>query len=303
MGPSLLVDGVAVSIAGVAALGIGIGDIVGMFGIGGGVLLTPLLVVVFRVPLPIAVGTGLCQMIGTSLVSFLPHPRARQGELRFDLLMLPGCLLGVEAGARTLTYVAGAGSLWLGGRSIPWVSAVVEGSFVLMLLAVAWSYWRQGGASVDALQYLRPGPFSRMRLGPAIDLPRSGLRRVSAVIVAQIGLALGFVSGMLGIGGGVALNPVLVYGYGFPVRQAAGTGIAVLFVTAVVGTVAHALRGHVHLGLATVMLVGATISAQAGALASRRLSGRALGRILSLVILAAVGAVLWDLASQLGRHP
>ena len=299
MGPSLLVDGVTVPILGVAALGIVVGYVAGMFGIGGGFLLTPLLVVVFHVPLPIAVGSGLCQMIGTSLVSFLRHRTARQGEARFDVLMLPGCLLGVTAGARTLTFLAGAGSLHLGSYAIPWVTAVVETCYAVMLLFVAWNYWRHGGAKVDVLQYLRPGPLSRVRLGPAIDLPRPGLQGVSAMLIAQIGLAMGFLSGLLGIGGGVALNPVLIYGFGFPMRQAVGTGIVVLFVTAVVGTVEHALRGHVHLGLATVILVGATVSAQFGALATRRISGRALGRIHAIVIFAAVAAVLWDLVSRL----
>ncbi len=299
MGPALLVDGVSVPIVGVAMLGIAVGYVAGMFGIGGGFLLTPLLVVVFRIPLPMAVGTGLCQMIGTSLVSYLRHSKAQQGEARFDLLMVPGCLLGVEAGARLLTYLAGAGTIRLGMHSIPWVTAVVESGYAVLLAFVAWNYWRHGGAKIDVLQYLRPGPFSRVRWGPAMDLPRVGLRSVSALLIAQVGLLLGFLSGLLGIGGGVALNPVLIYGYGFPMRQAVGTGIVVLFVTAVVGTVVHALRGHVHLGLATVMLVGATISAQFGALATRRISGRALGRIHAIVILTAIAAVLWDLVSRL----
>jgi uncharacterized membrane protein YfcA len=99
-------------------------------------------------------------------------------------------------------------------------------------------------------------------------------------------------------GGGVALNPVLIYGYGLPMRQAVGTGILVLFATAVVGTAVHAGRGHVHLGLAVVMLLGGTISAQFGALASRRLSGAALGRIHAVVLVFAVGAILWDLTSK-----
>jgi uncharacterized membrane protein YfcA len=100
-----------------------------------------------------------------------------------------------------------------------------------MLIFVAWNYWRHGRGEVDVLQYLRPGPLSRVRLGPPVDLPAAGLSGVSAVVIANIGLALGFVSGLLGIGGGIMLNPVLIYGYGFPMRQALGTGIAALFVS------------------------------------------------------------------------
>lgn len=300
MNPVLWVDGQAVPVLGVAALGIVVGYVAGMFGVGGGFLMTPLLVVLFDVPLPIAVGTGLCQMIGTSLVAFLRHRRARQGELRFDLLMLPGSLLGVALGARMLTFLADAGALRVGGQALPWASLVIESAYALLLAWVAASYWRHGRGAVDVLQYLRPGPLSRVRLGPRIDLPSAGLRGVSTVLVAYLGVTLGFLSGLLGIGGGVALNPILIYGYGFPMRQAVGTGIIVLCATAVAGTAAHAARGHVHLGLAVVMLVGGTLSAQFGALASRRLSGAMLGRIHALVILAAIAAVLWDLARRLG---
>lgn len=291
----LSVDGQSVSVLGVAALGIVVGYVAGMFGIGGGFLMTPLLVVVFRVPLPIAVGTGLCQMVGTSLVSYLRHRRLHQGESRFDVCMVPGSVAGVALGARALMFLAGAGSAHVLGRTIPWVTLVVEGSYAVMLTWVAWSYWRHGSRKVDVLRYLRPGPLSRARLGPRIDLPAAGLKGVSAVLIAYIGLGLGFLSGLLGIGGGVALNPVLIYGYGFPIRQAVGTGILVLFVTAVVGTGLHALRGHVHLGMALVLLVGGTVSAQLGALATRRMSGARLGRIHALVILGAVVAVAWDL--------
>jgi uncharacterized membrane protein YfcA len=124
------------------------------------------------------------------------------------------------------------------------------------------------------------------------------MRNVSAIPVAYIGLGLGFLSGLLGIGGGVALNPVLLYGYGFPIRQAVGTGIGVLFATAVVGTIAHALRGHVHLGIAVPLLVGGTLSAQLGALASSRLSGYALSRLQAVLIFFAVMALMWDLWSK-----
>ena len=295
----ILVGGTPVPILGVAALGAAVGYVAGMFGIGGGFLMTPLLVVIFGVPLPIAVGTGLCQMIGTALVSNLRHRKLGQGERRFDALLLPGCLLGVELGARTLSFLSSAGSLRVGMHSIPWVVLIVEGSYALLLLFVAWNYWRHGqGGKRDVLNELRPGPLSRIRFGPTIKLPAVGLRSVSALLIANIGLALGFASGLLGIGGGVALNPVLIYGYGLPIRQAVGTGIVVLFATAVVGTFVHAARGHVQLGVAAVMLVGGAVSAQFGALASRRMSGGTLGRVHALVILLAVAAVLWDLFSE-----
>jgi uncharacterized membrane protein YfcA len=294
----ILVDGHPVPIVGVAALGVVVGYVAGMFGIGGGFLLTPLLVVVFRVPLRIAIGTGLCQMAGTSLVAYLRHRKVGQGEVRVDVLMVPGSVLGVGLGARSLNELSVAGSLSIAGHTVRWVNVIVESSYAVLLAIVAFNYWRQGKNPIDVLQQLRPGPLSRVRVRPFVALPAVDLPRVSAPLIAYVGLGLGFLSGLLGIGGGVALNPILIYGFGFPIKQAVGTGIVVLFVTAVVGTVTHSFEGNVDLRLASVMLVGATVSAQFGALASRRISGSALGRIHAAVIVAAIAAVLWDLVSH-----
>jgi uncharacterized membrane protein YfcA len=298
MGPVVWISGQEVSVLGVAALGVVVGYFAGMLGIGGGFIMTPLLVVLFGVPLPTAVGSGLCQMVGTSLVAFLRHRRLVQGEVRFDVLMLPGSLLGVELGARLLTALADAGAASIGTRSIPWITLIVETFYAALLIWVAVSYLRHASRGRDALDYLRPGPLSRVTLDPKVDFPSVPLRGISAPLVSYIGLVLGTLSGLLGIGGGVALNPVLIYGYGFPIRHAVGTGIVVLFATAVVGTVSHALRGHVELAISVPLLVGGTLSAQVGALTSRRLSGNTLGRVQSVLLFTAVAAVAWDLLTK-----
>jgi uncharacterized membrane protein YfcA len=90
-----------------------------------------------------------------------------------------------------------------------------------------------------------------------------------------------------------------MYGFGFTIRQSVGTGILAIFIMSCVGTFSHALRGHVDLRLACVLLVGGTVSAQLGAFWSGKVSGRALGRIHATIIVAAVGAVLWDLVSKI----
>jgi hypothetical protein len=260
-------------------------------------LLTPLLTVVFGVPMPIAVGTGLCMMVGTATVSYLRHQRSGNGEPRFDLTMLGGSLVGVDAGARLLSALSRAGSIVVRGRPVPAVSLVVEGLFSLLLAGTAILFWAQS-RSADGGEAARPGPLARVAWPPFIDLPSVPLRRVSAPLIAYLGLALGVLSGLLGVGGGVVLMPVLVYGFGFPLRQAAGTGILVLLASAMMGTFVHALAGHVELRLAFPLLVTATLSAQLGARATRRLPARTLRRGFALVVVAAMSAVLWDLARR-----
>ncbi len=296
----LFVDGHPVSLPGVALLGVVVGYVAGMFGVGGGFLLTPLLTVVFDVPPAIAIGTGLCQMIGTATVALLRHRGERQGEIRFDLIMLAGNLIGVDAGARALAALERAGAVTVAGHAIAAVRLAVDLLYMGLLLGAAALFWRQGRGVAEALDYVRVGPLARLAVPPLVDLPSVPMRRVSAVVIAFVGLALGVLSGLLGIGGGVALMPVLIYGFGFPIRQAAGTGIVALAATAAMGTLEHAASGHVHLGLAAVLLVGATVSAQFGALATRRLPARTLRRAFALVVLATVAAVAWDLARRLG---
>jgi hypothetical protein len=294
------VAGHAVSVPGVVLLGIVVGLAAGMFGVGGGFLLTPLLSVFFGVPLPIAVGTGMCQMVGTALAALIRHRKLGQGERRFEILMLAGSLLGVTAGASTVVALHAAGVVDVGGSRLPLVTLVLGLSFIVFLLASATVFWRQGRHGVEDLEYVRRGPLARVALPPLVDLPAVPLSRVSAPLVAYVGLGLGFVSGLLGVGGGVAMMPLLVYGFGFPIRQAAGTGIALVMVTAAAGTLVHARAGNVDLGLAMLLLVGSSVSAQVGAGLTRRLPARTLRRIFAAIVVATSIAVAWDLVRKLG---
>src|SRR5207302_8417016 len=119
-------------------------------------------------------------------------------------------------------------------------------------------------------------PLVRFGVPPYIALPEVGIPRVSVTVMAYIGFATGLLSGLLGIGGGVALLPVLIYGYGFSIKDAAGTGILLLFVTVLLGTVEHAWRGNVDLRVALAILTGSSLGAQVGARATARLSNQAL---------------------------
>jgi uncharacterized protein len=292
------VAGQHVSLLALIALGVAVGFVAGVFGVGGGFILTPLMSVLLRIPLPIAVGTGLCQMVGTAAVALLRHQKLAQGETRFDWVMLAGSLVGTAAGARTVVALEAAGDVQVLGKSVPLVSLVLYLSYLVFLIGSAWTLVGRGPGGVEALAYVRRGPFARVRIPPYIDLPRISLSNVSATMIAYVGLFLGFLSGLLGVGGGIALMPIMIYGFGFPIKQAAGTGILVLLVTAVTGTVAHALHGNVDLALSMVLLVGASVSAQFGAQATHRLPASVLRRGLALLILGTMVAVVWALVRR-----
>lgn len=293
-----------VSLPLLASVGLFIGYVAGMFGVGGGFLLTPVLMYGFGVPAPIAVGSALCQKCGTSIASFLKYRHLRRGEPRIDLVMLGGSVLGVDAGTRLLGHLTALGTVRIrGGAPTPIVNLVLDALFIVLLSATA-AYtardaWRSFRSGVRRGDRTIPGPLARLRLPPAIDLPSVQLTGVSVPVLAYLGFALGAASGLMGIGGGVLMMPVLLYGYGLSVRNAAGTGVLLLLVTVSVGTFEQALLGYVSLKLAMAILIGSSIGSQLGALTTHLLPNRVLRLIFAVLVAGTVVLIAWDLYGRL----
>src|SRR5258706_2259733 len=114
----------------IAVLGLMVGIVAGMFGIGGGFVLIPMLNVLFAVPVDVSVGTGLCMTIGTGIAAFRRHQRLKQGEVKIDWIMLGGSLLGVGAGAKTVGYLSQKGLLHIGGHIVSARQILVACAFI-----------------------------------------------------------------------------------------------------------------------------------------------------------------------------
>lgn len=300
----ILVGGQSVSLPLLAFAGLFIGFVAGMFGVGGGFILTPLLSLSFKIPMPIAVGSALCQKIGTSISSFLKHRQYQHGEVRVDFVMLGASIFGVDAGTRLLALLADLGTFTNAhGHPVSIVTLTLEGIYAAMLLFAASmtvnSVRRAAQKSTADSQQSTVAPLVRFGIPPYIALPEVGIPRVSVIVMAYIGFATGLLSGLLGIGGGVALLPVLIYGYGFSIKDAAGTGILLLFVTVVVATLEHALRHNVDLRVALAILAGSSIGAQLGARTTARVSNQALRIWFAVLLLGTVGAIGIDMVRSL----
>ena len=293
--------GHAVSLPALAAVGLFVGYFAGMFGVGGGFLLTPVLIYVFGVPPPVAVGSALCQKCGTSISSFLKYRRLGRGEPRIDLLMLGGSLIGVDAGTRLLAYLSDLGNWHLGhGHGVPAVQVVLDVLFIVLLSFTAFYTFRDAWQArlrvVPRGDRTIPGLLvTRVRVPPFIDLPNVQLSQVSVPMLGYLGFGLGMASGLMGIGGGVLFMPILLYGIGLSVRNAAGTGVLLLFVTVAVGTVEQSLRGYVSLRLALAILIGSSVGAQLGALTTYYLPNRVLRLLFAVLVAATVLMIGWDL--------
>jgi hypothetical protein len=289
---TLTVEGVEVGLVGLVALGTGVGVVAGMFGVGGGFLLVPLLGALLGVPLPAAVAAGLCQTIATGLGALLRYRSMGHAESRFDVVLLGGSLFGIHAGTRLLHALDGATDISLLGREVDLLRLCVSVLYILLFVIMSAILWWKPSPAADAP--VRPGPLARIQLPPRVHLPVARMS-VSGPLVGVIGFANGVLSGLLGIGGGIVLIPIMLYGFGFNIRATAGTGNMVVLVIAVIGTIQHAIHGTLHLGLAMTLSVGAALSAQVGANLTRTLPAGQLRRGLALVLILTIGVLLYRL--------
>lgn len=298
--------GHTVSLPALALAGLVVGYIAGMFGVGGGFLLVPTLIYVFGVPIDFAVGSAICQQCGTSIASFLKFRTLRRGEPRIDLIMAGGSLAGVDAGVRLMSYLNSLGAWRFGtGHPAPAARIVVDLCFIVLLTFTACftfnDAWHASKRTVPRGDLTIPGPLvTRVCIPPYIDLPNVQLSHVSVPMIAYIGFVLGVASGLLGVGGGVLLMPILLYGFGMSVRNAAGTGVLLLFLTVLVGTVEYTMRDRVSLRLAMAILIGSSIGAQLGALTTHYLPNRKLRLIFAGLVACTVLVIICDLGKMIG---
>ena len=293
----LPVAGVETSGVLVMLLGLGIGTLAGFFGVGGGFLLTPMLHALFHIPYTVAVGSSLSQMVGLSAAGSIRHAAAGNVDYRLGAVILIGSMTGAEAGAQVMEVLKGASALSILGAQMPAITVVMSLIYAILLTSVGWLVGREAvrAARQPKAATLEPSTglaaaLRHVRLGPMISLPTSGIPSVSLWVVVGAGLITGFLSGLLGVGGGFLLMPVLIYAIGCPTIVAIGTDLFQIVFTAGYGTLTHAVKGNVDLVLVLLMLMGSAIGANIGATLTRHFdASRVRG---GFAALAFVGVVL-----------
>ena len=232
----------------ILALGCAVGVTAGMFSVGGGILITPILVNAIGLPAPVAVGTGLCQMIGVAVASLIKSQRSGLGELKLAAVIALPTWIGVQCGVALLHALNAMGL----------ASSFVNVAFIIMLAVSALLM-----ATAPAEPGNTPGGLSTTRFGPVLRL-QSVDRVVPYSVLIPAAIVIGTLGGILGIGGGLLWTPLLTRGVGMRVNSAAVASIGVLMITSLTGTVNYAIAGNVRLDIAMLMLVGASIFAQVG---------------------------------------
>ena len=264
--------------------GLVVGALGGFFGVGGGFLMVPMLNVVFGMPYNVAVGSDLGQMCGMSTAATVRHMRFGNIDFRLAALMIVGTASGVEAGARVLELLKHAGSIEVAGRQLDLMTLIMSGVYAALLLFLGQAMIRESlrtlrraAGNVEMSSELPASGYVMkirgLKLWPMVSLPASGIESISLWVILGIGFATGFLSGMLGVGGGFIRMPALVYIMGCPTVVAVGTDLFEIMFSAAFGVVTHGFKGNVHLVVVLALLIGTTVGAQVGASYTRRAGG------------------------------
>jgi len=265
-------------------VGIGgaVGFLSGLFGVGGGFLLTPLLIF-SGVPASVAVASVTGQVVAASTSGALSYYRRGQIDLHMSLYLVLSGILGAFGGVATFQVLRAAGQLDL----------VISLGFLILLGFVGSLMLVE---SARAIMKRRAGIVVREKLPNQHNwfhgLPwrvrfKKSRLYISVIPVLALGVAIGFVGSLLGIGGGFILVPALVYILRMPGTMVIGTSLLQVVAMMAATTILHAVQSQsVDILLAFCLMVGGTVGAQFGASAGKYLRGEQLRALLAVLVLA-----------------
>ncbi len=283
-----------VSVNAFLLLGLGglIGVLSGLFGVGGGFLMTPLLMLI-GIPPAVAVATGANQICGASLSAVLAHWRRGTVDFRMGGVLLAGGIAGSAVGVRIFALLGRLGQ----------VELMVQLCYVVFLGGIGALMLVE---SLRSLRRARTGylpPPRKRRRGLAHALPgkmrfKTSNLYISVIPPLLIGGLVGFLAAIMGVGGGFIMVPAMIYLLGMPTNVVVGTSLfQIMFVTAAT-TLLHATQTFtVDAALALLLLVGGVTGAQLGARLGTRLKAEQLRVLLALMVLAVCLQIAWELVA------
>ena len=269
----------SVSVWGLLAVGGGIGVLSGVFGVGGGFLLTPILIMM-GIPPAVAVASGANQVLGSSVSGVFAHWQRRNVDVKMSLFLLAGGFLGSSIGVWLFALLKRQGQIDL-VINLSYVGFLGAVGLIMLIEALVTSYGR-----LPAMPGKRHAHYSWHRLPFRLRFPRSGLY-ISALLPLGVGAFGGVLAAIMGVGGGFILVPLMIYVLGMPTAVVVGTSLfQMIFVTANVTLLQAVTTQTVDVPLALILLGGGAVGAQFGSRLGRNLSAEKLRLFLALIVLA-----------------
>ncbi len=275
-------------------LGGGVGFLSGLFGVGGGFLMTPLLIMA-GIPSTVAAASDSNQIVAASTSGTFAHYRMGNVDFKMGLLLLVGGVAGGTLGVQIIKVLRALGN----------ADFVIKITYVVMLGVVGFYMF------LESLQNLRKKTVAEVRRAepgkPSVyvqliqALPwqmrfdKSGVT-FSALLPLILGTLVGILAAIMGVGGGFIMVPVMVYMLRMPMHVVVGTSLFQILFTCINVTIMQAVTNYtVDLVLALILLVGSTLGAQVGAKLSGRLKADQLKILLASIVLLVMGQILVSL--------
>ncbi|HCG05337.1 MAG TPA: sulfite exporter TauE/SafE family protein [Desulfovibrio sp.] len=292
------IAGVKIFWPGLIILGVGVGIIGGFFGMGGAWMVTPGLNIL-GFPMAFAIGTDIAHMAGKSLISTMRHGKFGNVDYKLGMIMLVGTVVGFEVGAQMVMWLERIGN----------VEKVVRWIYIALLAAIAWMVFhdvakrrekeRQAAAKGEKLEAGATGvewhkTLHKIKIPPMVHLKEAGVY-CSAWLPIFVSFATGWLAGILGIGGGLIRMPALIYLIGCPTHVAVGTDLFEVMISGLYGAATYTYKGRTELVAAMIMLVGASVGAQVGAVATKYIKGYGIRIAFGLAVVGCALSILMKL--------
>ncbi|MBA2125526.1 permease [Hyphomicrobium methylovorum] len=283
-----------VSVGVYLALGAAVGFMSGLFGVGGGFLLTPLLTFL-GIPPAVAVATCNAHVVASSVSGAVTHYRRNNVDVKMGTVMLSAGVVGTIIGVEVVRLLRKAGMFEL-VVSLAYVTFL--GAVGTLILIEGLQARRRSKATGGSSTPRKSGQHSWVDGLPfKMRFQRSKLY-ISAVPAVVIGMFVGFLSAIMGLGGGFILIPAMIYILRMPTAVVVGTSLFQIVFTAAVATVLHATQNNtVDIVLAAILLVGGVIGAQVGTMAGDKLRGEEMRILLGVLVVIVAIRMGFDLVA------
>lgn len=281
----------------IVATGGGIGWLAGLFGVGGGFLIVPILVIVLGIPVEFAVGASACQVLGPATTALLAR-RVKLPAFNFPLTLAGGLFLGVTLGTFAFRKLDEIGVVELFGREVsPAQISVLTIYLLVMLIVGVFSIWETSRSKTG--NPISTGWLADWKLPPLVSFREFEGERMSLPIICWFGLGTGFLSGLLGMSGGLILIPGMIYLLGMRVEKAILPTLIIVWIISFQATIVHAWNGYVDLKLVSALLLGGTLGAQLGARTGQQWGGTKLRERFGWLLLVSACLIAYKLVRLL----
>ena len=287
----LPIAGNSVNILLVFGMGGIVGLLSGIFGVGGGFLMTPLLIMI-GIPSTVAAASDSNQIVGASTSGTLAHFRLGNVDFKMGILLLVGGVVGGTLGVQVIKILRALGN----------ADFLIKVTYVLMLGFIGFYMFLESLQALRKKTVTTTAPVRESRYNQLVqklpwqmDFVKSGVR-LSILMPLVLGTFVGVLAAIMGVGGGFIMVPVMVYLLRMPMHVVVGTSLFQILFTCVNVTIMQAHTNHnVDFILALILLLGSSLGAQVGAKISKRLKGDQLKILLATLVLVVMVKMLLDL--------